>query len=290
MSGDQALEGGGILNNGTLALTDSDLVGNTTGTGNGGAVSNIGTLTASGDTLSNNSSLNGGALFNDGSASLTASTVSGNTSGAGPGGGIYDFSTLSVSNSTFAGNTSREWGGALFANGGPVTISNSTFVDNTAQRVLGGGVSSMGEVELSGDIFASDSGGDCWGYGLADNGYNIDDDGSCGFQLPSISDYSTLKLSLGSLADNGGPTETIALLPGDPGIGYEPAADCPTTDQRGYTRPTPCDVGAYDTSGTAPAQPPAATPEVPAAPLLPVTGGLVLSGGVWIGRRRHRRT
>jgi len=104
-------------------------------------------------------------------------------------------------------------------------------------------------------LLAENTGGDCFGGAVTDSGYNIDDDGSCGFVLPSISDYATLSKTLGSLANNGGPTQTIALLPGSPAIDYVPKADCPATDQRGDPRTPPCDIGAYDTDTSASAAP-----------------------------------
>jgi hypothetical protein len=51
---------------------------------------------------------------------------------------------------------------------------------------------------------------------------------------------------LGPLADNGGPTETQALLPGSPAIDTADNAVCPATDQRGVPRDATCDVGAYE--------------------------------------------
>jgi uncharacterized repeat protein (TIGR01451 family) len=54
---------------------------------------------------------------------------------------------------------------------------------------------------------------------------------------------------LGALADNGGPTETDALLTGSPAIGKALASSCPATDQRGVPRPTACDIGAFQTAG-----------------------------------------
>jgi hypothetical protein len=91
------------------------------------------------------------------------------------------------------------------------------------------------------------SSGDCSG-GDTDQGYNIDDDGSCGFSGTSTSDSPTLDATLGPLANNGGATKTIALLSGSPAIDVVPAADCPPTDQRGAARTgTTCDIGAYDT-------------------------------------------
>ncbi len=46
---------------------------------------------------------------------------------------------------------------------------------------------------------------------------------------------------LAPLADNGGPTWTIALLPGSPAINAGTATGAPSTDQRGFGR-----VGAVD--------------------------------------------
>ena len=53
---------------------------------------------------------------------------------------------------------------------------------------------------------------------------------------------------LGSLADNGGPTRTHALLAGSPAIDAASTPDCPTTDQRGVLRPqrAACDIGSYE--------------------------------------------
>jgi hypothetical protein len=58
---------------------------------------------------------------------------------------------------------------------------------------------------------------------------------------------------LGSLANNGGPTQTLALLKGSPAIDDIPLASalCPATDQRGHKRPdnpheSACDIGAFE--------------------------------------------
>ncbi len=50
---------------------------------------------------------------------------------------------------------------------------------------------------------------------------------------------------LGDLADNGGPTPTIALAETSPALSA--GADCPDRDQRGEPRDTDiCDVGAFE--------------------------------------------
>jgi hypothetical protein len=53
---------------------------------------------------------------------------------------------------------------------------------------------------------------------------------------------------LSQLADNGGPTLTMALLPGSPAINAGDPADTPSTDQRGVPRPQGAgvDIGAYE--------------------------------------------
>jgi hypothetical protein len=91
------------------------------------------------------------------------------------------------------------------------------------------------------------------------NGYNIESPGdTCGFdQGTDQPNVTSGALSLGPLADNGGPTETHALLPGSVAIDMIPGVDCVdadreplTTDQRGKPRPetggTMCDVGALE--------------------------------------------
>jgi hypothetical protein len=51
---------------------------------------------------------------------------------------------------------------------------------------------------------------------------------------------------VGPLANNGGPTLTMALLPGSPAIGAADSASAPPTDQRGFPRPLgSADIGAY---------------------------------------------
>ena len=53
---------------------------------------------------------------------------------------------------------------------------------------------------------------------------------------------------LGPLQDNGGPTQTHALLAGSPAIDAALLANCPATDQRGVSRPQGpgCDIGAFE--------------------------------------------
>ncbi|HYE94681.1 MAG TPA: T9SS type A sorting domain-containing protein, partial [Rubricoccaceae bacterium] len=72
---------------------------------------------------------------------------------------------------------------------------------------------------------------------------------------------------LGPLADNGGPTQTYALLAGSPAIDAATCSDTAgqpvTLDQRRYVRAAPCDVGAFEFGAA-----PSAAESPPPAPTL----------------------
>src|SRR5438105_15409294 len=81
---------------------------------------------------------------------------------------------------------------------------------------------------------------------IESTGHNLDSDGSC--FLTATGDLPKRDPLLGPLADNGGPSETQALLPGSPAIDAGAADGCPQHDQRGIARPqgAGCDMGAYE--------------------------------------------
>jgi hypothetical protein len=256
--------GGGIENFGTLFLLDSTVAGNNTTSGCGqycGAP--------------------GGGIDNNGSATVLQSTVSGNqadnscTDSCGPdGGGINNESgaTLKVENSTVAENeantgcidTCGAFGGGIY-NLGSLTVANSTLSGNSVSGSCttstpstcgnaGGGIYNDGSGSIAATIVASSfgsSGGDCdLVTPLTDGGYNLNDDTTCGFST-ALNDLPDTDAFLDpALADNGGPTETIALEPFSKAIDHVTATLCPLTDQRGYPRQAPCDIGAYDTDGS----------------------------------------
>src|SRR5512140_883192 len=57
-----------------------------------------------------------------------------------------------------------------------------------------------------------------------------------------------LKAVFAGLADNGGSTLTVALLPGSPAIDHASTAAAPVVDQRGFPRPVGMgpDIGAFE--------------------------------------------
>ncbi len=253
--------GGGLFDNGgSLIISNSTFAGNTAISG-AGLFATGGTVSISNSTFfANNSTFSGGGgILNQGATiSITNSTFANNTTsvhcdGVG-GGGILNSGSLSISNSTFVNNSGgcgpQGVGGGLVNDGGSVIISNSTFANNTASGLgpnSGGGI--YGVVNISNSIVADNSNGDCAG-GVKDQGYNLSSDSSCGFTGTGSLQNTDPRLDSNGLQNNGGPTQTIALLSGSPASDVIPSTSCPATDQRGVSRPdngeTTCDMGAYE--------------------------------------------
>ena len=240
---DNATGGGISLFRGSLTLTNSTVARNSAE--DGGGVSNFGgRFTITGSTLSNNTAANrGGGIFNtvsdnfgrlSGTVTLTNSTVSRNS--ADQGGGIENSdrlgnATVAVLSSTIAFNSARDAGGGIrqedgLENPNPVRLSNTLVAKNQAtsgpdMRAVDGAFARFSLI------------GDGSGSGLTNaNGNQV------GVNDPR----------LGTLADNGGPTRTHALLAGSPAINAASATDSPGTDQRGVARPQGAgdDIGSYE--------------------------------------------
>ena len=158
-----------------------------------------------------------------------------------------------------------------------LTVEEQAAIDALMARRIGGALYNQGgTLTLTNSILASStSGGNCSG-GVTDGGYNISDDRTCGFtgtgaSGQTLGDNINPLLDPNGLQDNGGPTDTIALLSTSPAISAIPAAQCPATDQRGDPRPAPgqsaCDVGAFEGSIPAPTPSPSPSPSPSAEPL-----------------------
>lgn len=194
---------------------------------------------------------------------LTNVTVSGNS--AYVGGGIYG-ENITLTNVTISDNTGTFAGGGL-TSAGQVSLTNVTITGNTSPTTRGGITVSNGSITLVNTIVSNNSGpeGDCFvdpnGDGsVIDGGGNVSwpDAGCPGLNADPL---------LGPLADNGGPSQTHALLPGSPAIDI--AAAGPATDQRGVARPqgSAFDSGAFEVEQSAPTPTATATPEPPTAPI-----------------------
>lgn len=257
-------EGAGLQNNGVLTIVNSTFDSNASGY-QGGGLTNLGTLTVQGSTFSNNTSVECAAGINNGGNLTVLSSAFIANHATGCGGGIGGGNPYVVANSTFYGNISNGWqgGGALFINTTGITVVNSTLYGNVATGGPGGGISLEHNYEvlnLSNTIIANSTGGDCYNpgsLGVAQNNLIQDSTNACGLTNGVNGNLIGQNPNLGALADNGGRTQTMALLPGSPAIDAGNDATCAAApvnglDQRGVARPqgAHCDIGAYEVKST----------------------------------------
>ncbi len=253
--------GGGIQNNsgntGGVVLTVKNSIISDNSADNGGGIYNKdqSTMTITNSTISGNTATgNGGGIYSDGKLTVTGSTISGNTTTGGDGGGIRDGTDISITNSTISGNSASGSGGGIY-NNGALTMTNSTLSGNSA-GALGGGIDSHNTFNATNNIIAnSPAGGDCTGEIDSTLNNLIEDTSSnaCGLTNGVNGNIIGTDPALDPLADNGGSTQTLALLVGSSAIDAGDDATCTSSpvngvDQRGITRPagTHCDIGAYE--------------------------------------------
>ena len=225
--------------------------------------------------IGNNASAFGGGIMNGASFELIRVTVTDNQAASGAGIANDNATLMNIENSTISGNAAELNGGGIY-NAGTVYVFHSTITGNDASADpispsgSGGGVFNMDGADfyfsdtiLFGNyrraIFPTDN--DCSGT-LTTGDYNLlgtlDD---CTLADDQGLDLIGVDPLLGTLADNGGPTQTRALQPGSPAIDAADPAGCYgirnlllTIDQRGHPLPwdgdadgaAVCDIGAYE--------------------------------------------
>jgi CSLREA domain-containing protein len=271
VSGNQANGvGGGIRNAGTpaasLTITNSLISNNVAELGGGIHDSTDGgvNLTITGSTITGNQAIDrpggvagdfgdgGGIQVNtDGGVNITNSTISGNIA-ARHGGGIYFFddpsqspvATANLNNVTITNNTANSDsdgggdGGGIFRSSGTFNIKNTIVAGNTDN----GGTNNHPDVSGA----------------FSNQGNNLigKNDGSSGFPTGALvgTIASPVNPQLAALSNNGGPTQTHALLSTSPAIDAGNNATCESTDQRGVARPigAACDVGSYEAADQTP--------------------------------------
>ena len=304
---------GGIFNfeNGVVTIDSSTVNGNSTGSA-GGAIAAGGSSTGHSTTTNIiNSTVNDNSAANDGggifmsfgsTVNVVNSTISNNFTGT-RGGGIAGNTTSSgnltanVTNSTIYNNKALggDGGGIFTGNHSAVNLTNSTISGNTALKgggVAGGGTNSVRRVKSS--IIAINrsvhSAPDVSGV-FTSGGFNLigESDGSTGFTNGVNNDQvGTSAVAArpetrhhAGLQNNGGPTQTIALLADSPAIDKGTAAGLTgalTTDQRGtgFTRTfndpavtnaaDGTDIGAFERNPAAPTPTPTPTPTATPTP------------------------
>jgi Right handed beta helix region len=271
--------GGGIANSGTLTVSDCTIANNTADFGGGIDNSTDGTLTVSYCTIDYNTAPFGGGIYNELSSpelpvtlTVSNSTIAYNkangSKGSG-GGGIWNNGALTVFNSTIAYNSAYSGGG--INNNYGLTVVNSTIFHNTAPGG-GGGLSGPGAVTLNNTIVAGNLSGTSADdipdrVPVKSSAYNLIGTGGSGGLTNGVNGNQVGVANPGlatALTDNGGPTQTIALLKGSPAIdkgsntlAVDPNTNQPlATDQRGTGFPRivngTVDIGAYEFQATAP--------------------------------------
>lgn len=278
VSNNFASSGGGIYClGGNIIIRDSRIINNyvftTSGFAEGGGISvgdngsDLAQVLIINTAIMNNvadstiSAVGGGINSTASSLIIENSLISGNRSlggvTIGSAGGLFVngssdgiTKTVTITNSTISGNSADYIGGGIYAtNSAEITLANSTVVSNTA-NALGGGIFLVnnGSVSLRNMLTALNSPQDCVDGGgfFHSHDHNLDSDDTCG--LTEANDLPATSPLIGPLQDNGGPTETHALLENSPAINAGSNANCPSRDQRGIIRPQGfvCDIGAYE--------------------------------------------
>ncbi len=237
---------GAVYNfSGSMEIVDSLFDGNTSGFLGGGALAVQGPTTVNSSTFVDNMTEGfGGALYNlgvdDTQLFVQNSTIVGNS--AGRGGGVHGHSSAptEIHHSTVIGNVSDE-GGGIYTDGNEVFLHHSIVAGNSSTEIVGN--IAEGNFNLVGA--AASSGG-------LSNGVNGN--------LVGV-DWTTVVENDGTvatLANNGGPTPTIALLETSPAVDAgDPDAvrgegTIPENDQRGQNRVNGViDIGAFEAGAQA---------------------------------------
>ena len=279
VSGNTANGGGGIDNEGTLNIANSTITGNTSTQGDGGGIYSDGDVVISDSTVGNNSAPEAGGIECRGTLTVIDSTFSGNTAtGSDGAGAIEPFSIATITNSTISGNS------ATTGNGGgietivsqvTVTITNSTLSGNSAPAHGGGGIWTTGSdtITLNNTIVAGNTANaapdvDNSGGTVIASSSLIGDGTDSGITVTASNHdlvgtaASPTDAKLGPLQNNGGQTDTMALLAGSPAIdagsnslAVDAQGNPLTTDQRGAGFPRivngTVDIGAFEAAAAA---------------------------------------
>lgn len=198
---------------------DNHVTATTTGNAGGLYLEGL-ALTITASTISRNQAFyNGGIWINACSVQMTNTTIAENTASGSNGGGVWlgNSPTGMMKNVTIANNHSTAPGqvaGGIFGSG--LTLVNTIVANNTAMYT-----------PTCDQKRADGSGNLQW------------PSGSLCTATPLIADPL-----LGTLADNGGDTQT--MMPGAGGPAQGIATGCPPTDQLGHARPEPCTAGAVE--------------------------------------------
>lgn len=250
---------GGVLNLRRLRLTQ----GSVSGGGGGVLVDDGGTAVVTECVFASNTASFGGGISNRGSLTLRRCTFFGNT--AAEGGAVNSNtptgnSTLRthLDHCTLSGNSAtNNFGGGLLNYNGTTTMVHCTVAGNTAPSGGGSGIASYGDSDtetiVEKSIVAGNTNSDVDLVIVASNnsftsaGSNVIGTGNAtgDFSSTPIGDVNGVQPLLAALADNGGPTQTRALLPSSLALDRA-ASSTSKSDQRGFSVVGAADSGAFE--------------------------------------------
>jgi len=269
---------GGIHNEGTATVTDTQITGNLSSIG-GGVANWDGTLVMRDCVISENSAtFRGGGIANEqnfGTAVVTLENcvITGNAATQNAeGGGIFNFGTLNVANTVITGNAADADGGGIFTVGA-LNLTNSTVAANTANgpgggicqymetatTVINNTIVALNEASAGNDLFNVD--------GAVSGSNNLISDGSDQTALidgadgnlvgtadepidprfvrnPAEGDLGDLRLRLDSPAVNAGNTSLAVNALGTPltvDLDGDPRIQGAAVDMGAYESPPPVD-------------------------------------------------
>ncbi len=277
-----------------VSISGSTISGNTT-VNRGGGISLYklnAALTISDTTISGNTSANhhggGFSLYKStasGVITIQRSTISGNqATGGNDGGGLFLYksgSVITLVNTTVSGNTANNGGGIDILNpagGNSLVIRSSTIAFNTA-TALGGNINggnSANTINVANSIIAGGSaatGPDIRnGSATVTLNYSLLQSTS-GATIGGANNITGVSPALQALANNGGQTQTHAILASSPAVnaGDPSGAGLPATDQRGLARISggTVDMGSFELQSAAPTTPSKPVPTLPSLPPVP---------------------
>lgn len=250
----RASQGAAIFNRDTTIINNSLFYTNQS-SAVGGAIDAAADMTINHSTIRNNiAQVGAGISVLTGNVAINNSTINNNRASVIGGGIRNQNGIITLTNSTVSGNNAVDEGGGIYLTNNTININNSTISGNTATD--GGGIyEENGTLNLTNSIIAgnnaSNSGDECFvfaGTFSADNN-NIfgtnSNNGGCTNGANDIIPAGNLSSILSALADNGGPTQTHALVAGSPAIDSS-GAGATVNDQRGASPNGTRDSGAFE--------------------------------------------
>jgi len=171
----------------------------------------------------------------------------GGAGGNAYGGNIYNSQgNVIMVNVTFAGGSVLGGSGGSPGNAG--NLGSGSYGSGSSGGGSGGNIGQgIGQLVFLNTIVANPvQGGNYWGGAITDAGNNLSSDATLAFI--NATSFTNTNPNLGLLANNDGPTLTMALLPASPAVRAGTTNGAPTIDQRGQPRKAlQIDIGAYET-------------------------------------------